>query len=98
MNDIIIAAPTSAPALNEELSPATATHQDLDAVLKMAVLLLEGLSGNVMSGDVWALSQMHAVRRAEKAGMTPDQITDTLARLMAMVNTNRKANPLSSMF
>jgi hypothetical protein len=81
------------------LQPAAATRaQDADATLKMAVLLLEGLSRNVMSGDVWALSQMYACRRAEQVGMTPDLAAEALDRLMVMVHANRKGNPLSSMF
>lgn len=61
--------------------------------------LLEGLSYNVMSGDVWFLSAMQAADIATKRyGIASDAVTEILNTALKVAQSKGKTNPVSSMF
>lgn len=61
--------------------------------------LLEGLSYNVMSGDVWFLSAMQAADIANKRyGIEPSAVNEILNTALKVAQSKGKTNPMSSMF
>ena len=69
-----------------------------DDLMKVAILLLEGLSSNVMSPDTWWLSAHAAKTKAVSMGMPVEEFERHYARLRAAIEVNRKANPHHTMF
>jgi hypothetical protein len=65
---------------------------------KVALFLLEGLAGNVMSGDVWALSMYAARDRARDYGMSKEAFDLAHAQIAKAVFARRRCNPIHSMF
>lgn len=61
--------------------------------------LLEGLSYNVMSGDVWFLSMLAALDIAvKKYGVEEGVARDILSKALEVAQRKGKSNPMSSMF
>ena len=61
--------------------------------------LLEGLSFNVLSGDVWFLSMLAALDIAvKKYGIKEDVAHGILTKALEVAKIKGKSNPMSSMF
>jgi hypothetical protein len=61
--------------------------------------LLEGLSFNVLSGDVWFLSMLAALDIAvKKYGIEEDVARDILNKALEVAQRKGKSNPMSNMF
>lgn len=61
--------------------------------------LLEGLSFNVLSGDVWFLSMLAALDIAvKKYGVEEDVARDILTKALEVAQRKGKSNPMSGMF
>ncbi|MBC8737133.1 hypothetical protein F6X40_09970 [Paraburkholderia sp. UCT31] len=69
------------------------------AVLLVLLSLLDGLSSNVMSGDVWWLAEHQAMRQCcQRFGMTEEQFSEVMVDVRQLQQAARRANPMSSMF
>lgn len=61
--------------------------------------LLEGLSFNVLSGDVWFLSMLAALEIAvKKYGIEEAVAQDILNKALEVAQRKGKSNPMSGMF
>ncbi len=60
--------------------------------------LLQGLTENVMSGDVMQLAAFRAIRICVSAGLDETEVEDRILAFLDAARKNRKKNPLSSMF
>lgn len=61
--------------------------------------LLEGLSFNVLSSDVWFLSMLAALDIAvKKYGVQEDVARDILTKALEVAQRKGKSNPMSGMF
>jgi len=77
---------------NESLPP----HQQ--AVIHILLLLLDGLSRNVMSADVWALVYHSARAKACEAGIEEKIVDEALDRIAQSQRALRDTNPMRDMF
>ena len=58
---------------------------------------LQGLTENVMSGDVMQLAAFRAIDLCEKAGMDSEEVTSRILLMLNLARENRKRNPISKM-
>ena len=82
----------------KEIAGVTYTKGEKDDLLKVAILLLEGLSSNVMSPDIWWLAAHQAKNKAEDMGLPKEEFERHYARLRAAIEINRTSNPFHTMF
>ena len=68
-------------------------------VIAVLLSLLEGLSYNVLSGDVWWLAE-HSARHiaVEKYGVSEEAFNTLMPKLRAACASKGKQNPMSSVF
>ena len=74
------------------------SSEKMQQTLVILMSLLQGLTENIMSGDVVTLSCYRAADISAKAGIPPEQIEDTLHKFMEAAKQNRSRNPMSRMF
>jgi len=74
------------------------SSEKMQETLVILMSLLQGLTENVMSGDIITLSCYRAADISAKAGIPPEQIDETLRKFMDAAKQNRSRNPMSSMF
>lgn len=67
-------------------------------ILKVSVLLLEGLIANTCSSDLMYLSIIDAKQRGLKHGLDEEMLTDILNMFGGHMEQVRQGNPLSGMF
>lgn len=71
------------------------SEQELTGTL---LALLGGLSANVMSSDVWALSVLHARTLVGQYGVEQAAFDRIIVRVLEAQQRNRASNPMASMF
>lgn len=74
------------------------TNADMKTALIVLSSLVFRMQGNVMSGDVWALSYMAAMNDAEQLGVSEEEFTALMLKLEKSRLRERGKNPLHSMF
>lgn len=67
-------------------------------VIATLLALLDGLSSNVLSGDIWTLSIIQAQTRARHFGVADEAFAAIMQRVIAAQQQNRRRNPMASMF
>ncbi len=70
------------------------TQNDLLILLSF----LQGLTENVMSGDVMQLAAFRAIDLCEKAGMNSEEVSNRILLMLNLARKNRNKNPISKMF
>lgn len=78
------------------IEPQSSERMQSDLVILLS--LLQGLTENVMSGDVVWLSAHRAINLCVMAGMNEQEVTERLQKFMEVARSNRKKNPISKMF
>jgi hypothetical protein len=92
---------TSIQPLEQDVVCLSSTPTETESLLlklKCAIALLDALSGNVLSGDAWAISLHQAATYMLNKDEDPDAVHDAFKSLMESIERRRKANPLSGMF
>lgn len=83
---------------NKEVENIKNTMGSEEGVLVM-MALLEGLSYNVLSSDVWQLSLYEAFDIAvNKYKIDPSAAQDMLQRILTLAKNKGKENPIRNMF
>lgn len=95
MNQEVIVADKSLPEVPKAVSAIPFEKEAFIALFS----LLEALSYEVMSGDVWWLANHHAKKLAvEKYGISEEIYNEVMEKFDAARRQEGKKNPLNSMF
>lgn len=86
------------PNTTKEIAGVEYLKGNREDLLKVAILLLEGLSSNVMNPDTWWLAAHQAKIKAEGIGLSKEEFDRHYAKLRAAIEVNRTANPLHTLF
>lgn len=93
MNQEITIVNESVPAIQEPMIP-----YEKEAVIAL-FSLLEALSYQVMSGDLWWLANAHAKEIAvEKYGISEEMFNEVIAKFEVARKNARATNPMHTMF
>ena len=88
------------PEITKQDKMAMEFLKDIDIKNAIVVLmaLLDALTRNVMSGDIWYLSYRQAIGVCKQIGMPNDEIDAIIKRIDEYRFVSRQSNPLHSMF
>lgn len=89
--------PAAACPCSTRIAPGLSEFSSTE-VIGVLLALLDGLSSNVLSGDVWALSILQAQARAREFGVADEAFAAIMQRVIAAQQQNRRGNPMAAMF
>lgn len=93
----------SAPRLGQgaachSVTPDDNVSFDKNELITVLLAMMQGLSYNVMSQDVWALSMFAARKIALEAGINEERFMLIQAKIFELQQAGKSCNPMQSMF